>query len=111
MLHSAGESWGHAAHECNEKSFNYFEESCPGPLHALWKRVWTQLENPFKNRGRSTCIETGRRLWTQPWASYTKLLNQLYLPCEISNTMTCLLKPLSNMRALNAKASPIDPTK
>ena len=111
MLHYADESWGHAVHDCNEESLKCFEESCPGPLHALWRRVWTQLENPFKNRGRSTCIETGRRLWTQPWASYTKLLNQLYLPCEISNTMTCLLKPLSDMKTVSAKASPIDPTK
>ena len=38
-----------------------------------------------------------------------KLLNQLYLPCEISNAMTCLLKPLSDMKTLNAKASPIGP--
>ena len=111
MLHYAAESWGHAVYECNERSLKYFEESCPGPLHALWRRVWIQLENPFKNRGRSTCIETGRRLWTQPSASYTKLLNQLYLPCEISNTMTCLLEPLGDIRTLNTKASPIDPTK
>ena len=40
-----------------------------------------------------------------------KLLNQLYLPCEISNAMTCLLKPLSDMETLNTKASPIDHTK